>query len=191
MSTIPAASAVAPTLDAHSLTPPAALERRHWLAALAMLFVLFTPYQTLVQTVTTDDAVRNGVEADSYDMTWVQVAYGVGVLYGVFVALWLSARIGARYTIALGLVGFALGNVLCGAAGGLVSLALGRFVDGFGKLLVMGYRPRHPLQAIRSAAAGGHRLLRGFCLRDTLLDAADHGRARRLAVVAMDVLGLC
>src|SRR5262245_54204280 len=117
---------------------PVVLERHHWLAALAMLFVLFAPYQTLVQTVTTDDAVRKGVEADDYDMTWVQVAYGVGVLYGVFAGLWLSARIGARYTIALGLVGFALGNLLCGAADGLGGLALGRFVDGFGKMMVMG-----------------------------------------------------
>src|ERR1700676_4470178 len=98
--------------------PHVAIERRHWLAALAMLFVLFAPYQTLVQTVTTDDAVRKGVNVDEYDMTWVQVGYGVGILYGLFTALWLSARIGARYTIALGLLGFALGNLLCGAAGG-------------------------------------------------------------------------
>jgi MFS family permease len=116
----------------------ATLERRHWLAALAMLFVLFAPYQTLVQTTLTDDAVRKGVEVDDYDMTWTTAAYGVGVLYGVFTALWLSFRIGARYTIVLGLVGFALGNLLCGAATGLLSLALGRFVDGFGKMMVMG-----------------------------------------------------
>src|ERR1700746_4087828 len=108
--------------------PPVVLERRHWLAALAMLFVLFAPYQTLVQTVLTDDAVRKGIEADDYDMTWVTVAYGVGVLYGLFTALWLSFRIGARHTIVLGLVGFALGNLLCGAATGLISMALGRFV---------------------------------------------------------------
>jgi MFS family permease len=114
------------------------LERRHWLAALAMLFVLLTPYQTLVQTVITDDSVRKGIEADDYDMTWVTVAYAVGVLYGVFVSLSLSMRIGARNTIALGLSGFALGNLLCGAAVGLETLALGRFVDGFGKMLVMG-----------------------------------------------------
>ena len=88
-----------------------------------MLFVLFAPYQTLVQTVITDDAVRKGVNVDEYDMTWVQVAYGVGILYGVFTGLWLSARIGSRNTIALGLLGFALGNLLCGAAIGLVSLA--------------------------------------------------------------------
>ncbi|HEV3340309.1 MAG TPA: MFS transporter [Pirellulales bacterium] len=113
------------------------LERRHWLAAMAMLFVLFAPYQTLVQTVITDDAVRKGVEVDDYDMTWVQVAYGIGVLYGVFSGLWLSGRLGARDTITIGLVGFAVGNLLCGAATGLASLALGRFVDGFGKLLVM------------------------------------------------------
>src|SRR6266404_1435363 len=128
------------TIDSPGVLPatPVALERRHWLAALAMLFVLFAPYQTLVQTVITDDAVRKGIEADDYDMTWVQVAYGVGILYGVFTGMWLSARIGARYTIALGLVGFALGNLLCGAAGGLVSFALGRFIDGFGKMMVMG-----------------------------------------------------
>jgi MFS family permease len=118
--------------------PPLLLERRHWLAALAVLFVFFAPYQTLVQTVLTDDAVRKGVNVDDYDMTWVQVGYGVGVLYGVFTGLWLSARIGARSTIVLGLLGFALGNLLCGAATGLESLMLGRFVDGFGKMMVMG-----------------------------------------------------
>ncbi len=118
--------------------PPLRLERRHWLAALAILVVLFSPYQTLVQTVITDDAVRKGVEADDYDMIWVQVGYGVGVFYGLFTALWLSARIGARYTIALGMLGFALGNLLCGAAMSLESLILGRFVDGFGKMMVMG-----------------------------------------------------
>jgi DHA2 family multidrug resistance protein len=120
-----------------SPAPPLLLERRHWLAALAVLVVFFAPYQTLVQTVITDDAVRKGVDVDAYDMTWVQVGYSVGLLYGAFTGLWLSARIGARYTIALGLLGFALGNLLCGAAVGLESLTLGRFMDGFGKMMVM------------------------------------------------------
>jgi MFS family permease len=105
---------------------------------LAILVVFFAPYQTLVQTVLTDDAVRKGLNIDDYDMTWQQVGYGVGILYGVFTGIWLSARIGARSTIALGLVGFALGNLLCGAAVGLDTFVLGRFVDGFGKMLVMG-----------------------------------------------------
>ncbi len=108
------------------------------MSALAVLVVFFAPYQTLVQTVHTDDAVRKGLDIDDYDMVWQQVGYGIGILYGVFTALWLSARIGARYTIALGLVGFAVGNVLCGAAVGLWSFFVGRFVDGFGKMLVMG-----------------------------------------------------
>jgi MFS family permease len=116
--------------------PPLRLERRHWLAALAVLFVFFAPYQTLVQTVITDDAVRKGVDVDSYDMTWAQVGYCVGLLYGAFTGMWLSARIGARYTIALGMLGFALGALLTGAAVGLVSLALGRLLDGFGKMMV-------------------------------------------------------
>jgi MFS family permease len=117
--------------------PPLLLERRHWLAALAILLVFFTPYQTLVQTVITDDAARLGVEADDYDMTWVTVAYGVGVIYGVFAGLSLSLRIGKRYTLVLAMLIFSAGNVLCGAATGLVSLALARFVEGFGKMLAM------------------------------------------------------
>jgi MFS family permease len=117
---------------------PARLERRHWLAALAMLFVLLAPYQTLIQTTLTDDAVRKGLDIDDYDMIWQQVGYGVGILYGLFTGLWLSARIGARLTIVLGLLGFALGNFLCGAAVGLESFVLGRFVDGFAKMMVMG-----------------------------------------------------
>ena len=129
------------TAEPQSMTagtgPPLLLEPRHWLAALAILFVFFAPYQTLVQTVITDDAVRLGIEADEYDMIWVTVAYGVGVLYGVFMGLSLSARIGMRYTLVLGMLVFSLGNVLCGAATGLVGLALGRFVEGFGKMVAM------------------------------------------------------
>jgi MFS family permease len=114
-----------------------ALQPRQWLAALAVLFVLFAPYQTLVQTVLTDDAVRLGIEADEYDMTWVTVAYGVGVLYGVFGGLSLSLQIGKRYTLVLAMLVFSAGNILCGAATGLVALALARFVEGFGKMLAM------------------------------------------------------
>src|ERR1700678_2820802 len=125
------------TPAANTTSAPLLLERRHWLAALAVLFVFVAPYQTLVQTVTTDDAVRKGLDIDDYDMIWQQVGYGVGVLYGLFAGMWLSARIGARYTIALGLLGFALGNLLCGAAVGLESFVVGKFVDGFGKMLVM------------------------------------------------------
>jgi MFS family permease len=124
-------------VSAPTATPPV-IERRHVLAALTVLVVFFAPYQTLVQTTLTDDAVRKGLNIDDYDMVWQQVGYGVGILYGVFTALWLSARIGARYTIALGLAGFAFGNLLCGAAVGLVSFVIGRFVDGFAKMLVMG-----------------------------------------------------
>src|SRR5262249_6965128 len=132
------ATAAPPAVPEATLAPPLQLERRHWLAALAVLVVFFAPYQTLVQTVLTDDAVRKGLNIDDYDMVWQQVGYGVGILYGLFTGLWLSGRIGARYTIALGLVGFALGNLLCGAAVGLESFVLGRFVDGFGKMMVMG-----------------------------------------------------
>jgi MFS transporter, DHA2 family, multidrug resistance protein len=116
---------------------PLMLGPRYWLAALAILFVFFTPYQTLVQTVITDDALRLGIEADEYDMTWVTVGYGVGVIFGVFAGLSLSVRIGKRYTLVLAMLVFSAGNVLCGAATGLVTLALARLVEGFGKMLAM------------------------------------------------------
>jgi MFS family permease len=134
LTSAPSAAAPEPVLP--SPAAPLRLQRRHWLAALAVLVVFFAPYQTLVQTVITDDALRKGVNVDSYDMAWVQVGYVVGLLYGAFTGLWLSARIGARYTIALGLLGFALGALLTGAAVGLLSLALGRCLDGFGKMMV-------------------------------------------------------
>jgi MFS family permease len=117
--------------------PPLWLDRGHLLAALAVLFVFFTPYQTLVQTVITDDAVRKGIEADDYDMIWVNVAYGVGALYGVFIGLGLAGRIGRRYTLVIAMLIFGVGDILCGAATGLVALAFGRFVEGFGKLMAL------------------------------------------------------
>jgi MFS family permease len=116
---------------------PLLLEPQQWLAALAMLVVLFTPYQTLVQTVITDDSVRLGVEGDSYDMIWVNVGYLVGLVYGLFAGVCQSVRFGKRYTLAAALVIFCIGNVLCGAATGIVSLAIGRGVEGFGKLMAM------------------------------------------------------
>src|SRR3954470_23041460 len=116
---------------------PLMLGHQHWLAALAMLFVLFAPYQTLVQTAITDDEIRLGVEVDSYDMIWVNVAYLVGFIYGLFTGTMLSVRIGKRDTLVAGLLLFCLGNVLCGGATGLFSLAFGRFVEGFGKLMLM------------------------------------------------------
>src|SRR5580704_18568336 len=131
--TTPGASAGS-QLDAPS---PIMLGPQHWLAALAMLFVLFAPYQTLVQTVVIDDEIRLGVEVDSYDMIWVNVAYLVGCIYGLFSGTVLSVRLGKRYTLVIGLLVFCVGNVLCGAATGLFSLAVGRLVEGFGKLMLM------------------------------------------------------
>ena len=128
---------------------PILLGPQHWLAALAMLFVLFAPYQTLVQTVIIDDEIRLGVEVDSYDMIWVNVAYLIGFIYGLFSGTVLSVRFGKRYTLVAGLLIFCVGNLLCGGATGLFDLAFGRLVEGFGKLMVMAVGLRHALQTVR------------------------------------------
>ncbi len=130
-------TAPAPAKTAVREALPLALEPRHALAALAILIVFFAPYQTLVQTVITDDAVRKGIEADDYDMIWVTVAYGVGVIYGVFFGMGLSLQIGKRYTLVIAMLVFSAGDILCGAATGLLSMTFGRFVEGFGKMLAM------------------------------------------------------
>jgi hypothetical protein len=107
------------------------------LASLANRFVLLGPYQSIIQTVLTGDAIRLGIEADAYDSTRVTVAYRVGVIHGVFAGLSLSARIGMRYTLILGMPVFSLGNILCGALGELVGQAIALFVGGFGKMIAM------------------------------------------------------
>ena len=120
---------VAPSTSSEAVAPsPLMLGHQHWLAALAMLFVLFAPYQTLVQTVIIDDEIRLGVEVDSYDMIWINVAYLVGFIYGLFAGTVLSVRFGKRYTLLAGLLIFCLGNVLCATATGLFSLAFARSV---------------------------------------------------------------
>ena len=79
------------------------------------------------------------VNVDSYNITWATVGYAIGLLYGAFTGMWLSGRIGARYTIAAGQSSRLRGKpaLLTGSAVGLVSLALGRMLDGFGKMMVL------------------------------------------------------
>ena len=117
---------------------PLMLGRQHWLAALAILFVLFAPYQTLVQTVITDDAIRLGIEADEYDMIWVNVAYGVGVhLRPVRGHVAVGPDRQAVYAGPGGARAFPPATCSAARATGLVSLAFGRFVEGFGKMMAM------------------------------------------------------
>src|SRR5439155_11461970 len=86
------------------------------LAAVAVVPVLASVYQTVGLTDVTSDVIRKGIEGDSYQMLWTNVAWGVSVIYGVFGGLAWMARFGARSALTLGLAIFALGNLLCGAA---------------------------------------------------------------------------
>jgi MFS family permease len=106
---------------------------RYALAAAAIVPVLSTVFQTLVLTDVTDDVIRKGIEAEHYSMIWSNVCWGVAVLYGVFVAMWSMPRFGARTTLNVGLALFAAGNLFCGAAIDLSTLATARLVEGLGK----------------------------------------------------------
>src|SRR5262245_29761564 len=120
-------------------TPPTQSSERaqRLLAAVAVVPVLASVYQTLVLTDVTSDVIRKGIEGDSYRMLWTNVAWGVSVLYGVFGGLAWMARYGARSALTLGLAWFALGNLLCGAATDVATLSGAKLVEGIGKGMVI------------------------------------------------------
>src|SRR3954451_21310753 len=99
-----------------SAPPPVPAPDRPWLAAVAVVPILATVYQTLVLTDVTDDVIRKGIDGEHYSMIWTSVCWGVATLYGVFAGICAMARFGARNTLLVGLGWFALGNLLCGAA---------------------------------------------------------------------------
>jgi MFS family permease len=107
------------------------------LAAVAVVPILATVYQTLVLTDVLGDVIRKGIEAEHYSMIWTNVCWGVTVLYGVFAGIWAMARFGARDTLLVGLGWFALGNLLCGAATDVATLSVAKLVEGIGKGMVI------------------------------------------------------
>ena len=121
-----------------SLIPhPSSLIPSPWLAAVAVVPILATVYQTLVLTDVTDDVIRKGIEAEHYSMIWTNVAWGVTVTYGAFAGIWAMARFGGRDTLLFGLAWFAVGNLLCGAATDVATLAVAKLVEGIGKGMVI------------------------------------------------------
>ncbi len=117
--------------------PPAPASSVPWLAAVAIVPILATVYQTLVLTDVTDDLIRLGINAEHYGMIWTTVCWGVTIIYGVFAGIWAMARYGARITLLAGLAWFAVGNLLCGAATDLGTLAFAKLVEGVGKGMVI------------------------------------------------------
>jgi MFS transporter, DHA2 family, multidrug resistance protein len=119
------------------VSPAIPVRDRPWLAALAVVPILATVYQTLVLTDVTDDVIRKGIDAEHYSMIWTEVCWGISVLYGVFGGIWAMVRFGARDTLIVGLIWFALGNLLCGAAVDVPTLAVAKLVEGIGKGMVI------------------------------------------------------
>jgi MFS family permease len=117
--------------------PPVVAETSPWLAAVAIVPILATVYQTLVLTDVTSDVIRKGIEGEHYSMIWTNVCWGVTIIYGLFGGIWGMARFGARDTLLVGLIWFALGNLLCGAATDVPTLAAAKLVEGIGKGLVI------------------------------------------------------
>ena len=135
--TVAAAVAVSPTSGRSSATPDQPIRDQPWLAAVAIVPILASVYQTLVLTDVTDDVIRKGIDGEHYAMIWTNVCWGVSVLYGVFGGIWAMARFGARNTLLFGLAWFAAGNVLCGAAIDVPTLACAKLVEGIGKGMVI------------------------------------------------------
>jgi MFS family permease len=135
--TVTAASVGSQAPAPSSAPPPSPAPNRPWLAAIAIVPILATVYQTLVLTDVTDDVIRTGIDAEHYSMIWTNVCWGITILYGVFAAIWGMARFGARDTLLVGLAWFAVGNLLCGAAADVTTLAAAKLVEGVGKGMVI------------------------------------------------------
>src|SRR3954471_9981630 len=108
-----------------------------WMPAIAVVPILATVYQTLVLTDLTDDVIRLGIDGEHYSMIWTNVAWGVATIFGVFLGIWGMARYGSRDTLVVGLVWFAAGNFLCGAAVDIPTMVFAKLVEGIGKGLVI------------------------------------------------------
>jgi MFS transporter, DHA2 family, multidrug resistance protein len=134
MTSSPTISAQAPAAPRPADPPSTQLP---WAAAIAVVPILLTVYQTLVLTDVTSDVIRKGIEGDKYAMIWTNVCWGIATLYGVFAGLWAMPRYGARIMLQIGLVWFALGNLLCGMAVDVPTLSVAKLVEGIGKGLVI------------------------------------------------------
>ena len=116
---------------------PVAAANPPWLAAVAIVPILATVYQTLVLTDVTSDVIRKGIDAEHYSMIWTSVSWGAAIIYGLFIGLWAMPRHGSRDTLLVGLAWFAVGNLLCGAAVDVPTLAAAKLVEGIGKGMVI------------------------------------------------------
>lgn len=118
----------------YSATQPAA---GPWLAALAIVPIMGTVYQTMVLTDVTGDVIRKGIDGDRYSMIWTNVCWTITMVYGMFAGLWAAPRFGSRITMQFALVTFALGNLLCGAAVDVATMSAAKLVEGIGKGMVI------------------------------------------------------
>ena len=102
--------------------PPAAVSGQPWLAAVAVVPVLATVYQTLVLTDLTDDVIRKGIDAEHYCMILTNVCWGITVLCGVFAGI--SAMVAANM-VAHWNADFFFVLMAAGGVGGLVAVLVG------------------------------------------------------------------
>jgi MFS family permease len=108
-----------------------------WKPAVAVVPILATVYQTLVLTDLTDDVIRLGINGEHYSMIWTNATWGVAIIFGIFLGIWGMTRFGSRDTLIVGLVWFAAGNFLCGAAVDVPTMVFAKAVEGIGKGLVI------------------------------------------------------
>ena len=82
------------TAAAQAPPQPSSEHVQRLLAGVAVVPVLASVYQTLVLTDVTSDVIRKGIEGDSYQMIWTNVAWGAGLLSGPAIAGFVFERAG-------------------------------------------------------------------------------------------------
>ena len=109
-----------------------------WLAAVAIVPILATVYQTLVLTDVTDDVIRLGIDAEHYSMIWTDVCLGSGDRsMGSSPAFgpWPATVDGIRFWSDS--PGLQWETCCCGAATDLWTMVAAKLVEGVGKGMVI------------------------------------------------------
>lgn len=120
------------TSPASDLTDILGIRRNWWMLATILPMHLLLGISSTVLDIPHDVMVAE-LDSDKYRFQWVAGATLIGTIMGMAMIRWMRDRIGLKKVFLTGLALFTLFSIPCGLAQDGTVLAVGRFVQGFGK----------------------------------------------------------
>lgn len=110
---------------------------RPWATLAVVLVAAFMPILDVFIVFVSSPSIATDVHATSADIEWVVAAYGLAFALGLVTGGRLGDLFGRRRMFAVGLVVFAVGSALCGAAPSATALIGARVLQGLGAAALM------------------------------------------------------